>query len=73
MITWSREKPTLPGWYWRKDIRDGYTDIIQLRHYCSVLCHVNWEVAWEQYLWVGPIPEPNEHNTSGLMEVEWDI
>ncbi len=61
MLEWTKKRPTRPGYYWRKDLRDGWSEglqIVGLRDYCGKLCFINWEPAWEDYLWAGPIPEP---------------
>jgi hypothetical protein len=51
-LTWTREKPTEPGWYWVKlDVPDGKIDVRYFRG--------SWDaVYYVPVLFAGPIPEP---------------
>jgi hypothetical protein len=62
-MTWTTEKPTVPGWYWWKS-----------KQYSPVIVEIyRLEVRGESYLligvedaeglWAGPIPLPEEENT----------
>src|ERR1041385_616242 len=53
-LSWTREKPTEPGWYWVKlDVPDGK---IQVRYFRG-----SWDaVYYVPVLFAGPIPEPEQ-------------
>ncbi|WP_413935987.1 hypothetical protein [Nitrospira sp. BLG_1] len=63
-LVWTRERPTVPGWYWYRDmttvprvvslIQDGYGLVVYgIEEYCNRLYEVRGE-------WAGPIPPPEE-------------
>lgn len=55
---WTKEKPTEPGFYWRRFPTKGfYDDIVKVRLYCGKLCVSNWELG-DGGFWAGPIPAP---------------
>uniref|UniRef100_A0A6M3LFR8 Uncharacterized protein n=1 Tax=viral metagenome TaxID=1070528 RepID=A0A6M3LFR8_9ZZZZ len=61
-MEWTKERPTVPGWYWQKRVwptwDSGPNEIVYLRIYRGKLCQQNWEPDWDNYAWAGPIPEP---------------
>lgn len=63
-LAWTRERPTVPGWYWYRDrsivprvvslTQDGYGLVAYgIEEYCNRLYEVRGE-------WAGPLPHPEE-------------
>lgn len=66
-LVWSKEKPTVPGWYWWR--KKGTTE----RAICQIEQPVNSKYLWVYCVtgfrmelpscfgeWAGPLPEPEE-------------
>ena len=62
-MKWTKEKPTKPGWYWKKQQywkKDPPEISIEyVREYCGKLCIMNWPIG-DDCLWAGPLEEPEE-------------
>jgi len=54
MMTWTKEKPTIPGWYWCRPV-DGSI----IMQYVS-LGAIHWCIWTEGYNWAGPLEPPEE-------------
>ena len=70
-MTWTKEPPTEPGWYWKREIREGRIMSsemveVEIAESGEVLYtyHADYDGAfrstpgWNE--WAGPIPEPQE-------------
>ena len=60
-LTWSKDRPTKPGWYWNKRQNNKYDEpmIIQVRMFAGELAIGNSNLSaesWDQYEWAGPLP-----------------
>jgi hypothetical protein len=71
MLTWTKEKPTKPGWYWlrlyvsRGDLGSGYRPNIAYVQDDGSICFLGSEsdLKIEEVLegeWAGPIEPPEE-------------
>ena len=64
MFTWTKDKPTEPGWYWHKPILgQNFTPplpatIRKIQKWKGVLCDAYLEPILHGGFWAGPIPEP---------------
>jgi len=58
-MKWTKEKPTVPGWYWMFRKGDTISRIEYVRKYGGMMCILNWEIT-DKAKWAGPIPEPEE-------------
>jgi len=63
-MKWTKERPTEPGWYWRKPLNSNpkfnLSVIIKLQIFSGELGYMGYGLVWDKYLWAGPIPEPKE-------------
>jgi hypothetical protein len=68
-MTWTTEKPTVPGWYWWKP-KQYYPVIVEIyrlevrgKHYLMIgNCneHHEGDLEYAEGEWAGPIPPPEE-------------
>lgn len=61
-MVWTKEKPTVPGWYW---LRKHGTGVVEIREgLCSVMVEGDGYSGrieeFHDFVWAGPIPEPEE-------------
>ena len=64
-MTWTQQMPTVPGWYWNRDMHDksDEPECVHVRDCAGKLAIGNsyiagWKSLWERYEWAGPIPVP---------------
>uniref|UniRef100_A0A6M3II34 Uncharacterized protein n=1 Tax=viral metagenome TaxID=1070528 RepID=A0A6M3II34_9ZZZZ len=55
-LTWTKDKPTKPGWYWYRGLYQVQSSIIYITPNIDI---VN-SLKGSKGEWAGPIPEPNE-------------
>ena len=60
-LTWTREKPTEPGWYWLK-VGSGNGTIMRVSAFDIRDARFGTAVEFE---WAGPIPEPEQAKPAG--------
>jgi len=61
-MKWTKERPTEPGWYWckgGKKINPICILNLKIRSDGMLTC-LGFEIKWDDCLWAGPIPEPEE-------------
>lgn len=60
-MKWTKEKPTVPGWYWKREITWDHlnSSIVYIRLYAGKLCIENWQIP-DDAEWAGPLSEPKE-------------
>lgn len=62
-LTWTTERPTVPGWYWRKWIGTAYPIVSHLTFLDGQgYCDSEKIVYFARCVWSGPIPEPQERH-----------
>lgn len=70
-MNWTNEKPTKPGWYWYRDLKDR-SEILQVGYMDGELVILSEEAdcLYQQFMdgqFAGPIPEPQK---SGWQPIE---
>ena len=68
-LTWTKERPTMPGWYWNRR-QGGDAEIILLTPWLdAVVYECEGEIFHLEYWggeWAGPIPEPSDAGKEGV-------
>lgn len=60
-LTWTTERPTVPGWYWRRYPNHEYPIVCLVTPiHGEVFCDSEAIQTYAGCLWSGPIPEPQE-------------
>lgn len=57
-MPWTKNRPTVPVWYWMQQEHDDEPRIEKVREYGGKMCILNWEIP-DSTNWSGPIEQPN--------------
>lgn len=66
-LVWTKEPPTVPGWYWQRAIgrENTYTMALITLWDNELRCKTIWDnkqlARFKGFEWAGPIPMPEEH------------
>lgn len=64
-LTWTREPPTMPGWYWYQKLPMFTKDVAQVMVHEGVL-YVDWGSGFQELVeemdgeWAGPVLPPED-------------
>jgi hypothetical protein len=75
-LKWTSDRPTVPGYYWKfhPESRSGKSleRIVIIRGETLVYNgHLSWPASFGDYLWYGPIAEPDDPPLATADPDEW--
>lgn len=69
VLTWTKEKPTTPGWYWNRVegsrmfkvslVNEDHDGQLYVREAIDFF-HITYIKSVKNFEWAGPLPEPEE-------------